>query len=124
TVVVGVPIERPVPASAVKFADPITGAVKTAGKVGEMILIQADVKNVDVVERPCTIVIKVKDAAGVTIHIGTATATLASGQVFTSGVTWVPTLAGDYTIEVLVVKSLAEPTPYSDKITAPLTVTA
>ncbi|MEM2441929.1 MAG: hypothetical protein QXX99_06125 [Candidatus Bathyarchaeia archaeon] len=124
TVIVGVPIERPVPASAVKFADPITGVVKTAGKVGEMILIQADVKNVDVVERPCTIVIKVKDAAGVTIHIGTATATLASGQVFTSGVTWVPTLAGDYTIEVLVVKSLAEPTPYSDKITAPLTVTA
>ncbi|MEM2196989.1 MAG: hypothetical protein QW290_07910 [Sulfolobales archaeon] len=124
TVVVGVPIERPVPASAVKFADPITGAEKTAGKVGEMILLQAVVKNVDVVERVCTVVIKVKDAAGATIYIGTATATLAPGQEFAPGITWVPTLAGDYTIEVIVVKSLAEPTPYSDKITATLTVTA
>jgi len=124
TVVVGVPVERPVPASAVKFADPITGAVKTAGKVGEMILLQAIVKNVDVVEKTCTVVIKVKDAAGATIYIGTATATLAPGQEFAPGITWVPTLAGDYTIEVLVIKSLAEPTPYSDKITAPLTVTA
>ncbi|MEM2352542.1 MAG: hypothetical protein QXT26_09060, partial [Thermoproteota archaeon] len=61
TVVVGVPIERPVPARAVKFADPITGAEKAAGKVGEMILLQATVKNVDVVEKTCTVVIKVKD---------------------------------------------------------------
>ncbi|MBS7605726.1 hypothetical protein KEJ31_05445, partial [Candidatus Bathyarchaeota archaeon] len=124
TVVVGVPIERPVPARAVKFADPITGAEKAAGKVGEMILLQATVKNVDVVEKTCTVVIKVKDAAGATIYIGTATATLAPGQEFAPGITWVPTIKGDYTIEVLVIKSLAEPTPYSDKMTTPLTVTA
>ncbi|MEM4436625.1 MAG: hypothetical protein QXO22_06715 [Thermosphaera sp.] len=123
-VMVGVPIERPVPVSAVKFADPITGAEKVVGKVGEMVLLQAMVKNVDVVDRSCTVVFKVKDATGATIYIGTATATLAPGQEFSPGITWTPMLAGNYTVEVLVIKSLAEPTPYSDKVAEALTVTA
>ncbi|MEM4537934.1 MAG: hypothetical protein QXP68_04225 [Thermosphaera sp.] len=123
-VMVGVPIERPVPVSAVKFADPITGAEKVVGKVGEMVLLQAMAKNVDVVDRSCTVVFKVKDATGATIYIGTATATLAPGQEFSPGITWTPMLAGNYTVEVLVIKSLAEPTPYSDKVAEALTVTA
>ncbi|MEM4609135.1 MAG: hypothetical protein QXI57_05820 [Candidatus Methanomethylicaceae archaeon] len=123
TAIVGVPIERPVPASAQKFVDPVTGAEKVSGKVGETIMLQASVKNVDVVDRPFTAIFKVKDAAGVTIFISWITGTLAPGQELSPAVSWTPGMAGSYTIEVLVIKSIAEPTPFSDTISKTFTVT-
>ncbi len=121
--VVGVPVERPVPASEQKFVDPNTGAEKTEGKVNEAIGLQATVKNVDAVSKTFTAIFKVKDSAGVTIFISWITGTLAPGQELTPGVSWTPSAAGTYTVEVLVVKTLAEPTPYSDIQTKALTVT-
>ncbi|MEM0232038.1 MAG: hypothetical protein QXG78_02890, partial [Candidatus Methanomethyliaceae archaeon] len=123
TAIVGVPIERPVPASAQKFVDPVTGAEKVSGKVGETVMLQASVKNVDVVDRPFTAIFKVKDAAGVTIFISWITGTLAPGQELSPAVSWTPGMAGSYTIEVLVIKSIAEPTPFSDTISKTFTVT-
>ncbi|MEM1574005.1 MAG: hypothetical protein QXY96_05990, partial [Candidatus Methanomethylicaceae archaeon] len=123
TAIVGVPIERPVPASAQKFVDPVTGAEKVSGKVGETIMLQASVKNVDVVDKPFTAIFKVKDAAGVTIFISWITGTLAPGQEISPAVSWTPGIAGSYTIEVLVIKSIAEPTPFSDTISKTFTVT-
>jgi hypothetical protein len=80
------------------------------------------VKNVDVVSKTFTAIFKVKDASGVTISISWVTGTLAPGQELTPGVSWTPSAAGTYTVEVLVVKTLAEPTPYSDIQTKTLTV--
>jgi len=120
---VGVPVERPVPASSPKFVDPNTGAEKTSGKVGEAIMLQATVKNVDAVSRPFTAVFKVKNSEGVTIFISWVSGTLAPGQSLTPAVSWTPSAAGEYTVEILVIKSIAEPTPYSDKITVSLSVT-
>jgi len=122
TAVVGVPVARPVPASSQKFVDPNTGAEKTSGTVGQAIGLQATVKNVDVVSKTFTAIFKVKDASGVTISISWVTGTLAPGQELTPGVSWTPSAAGTYTVEVLVVKTLAEPTPYSDIQTKTLTV--
>lgn len=122
TAVVGVPVARPVPASAQKFVDPNTGAEKTAGAVGTAIGLQATVKNVDVVSKAFTAIFKVKDSAGVTIFISWVTGTLAAGQELTPGVSWTPSAPGTYTVEVLVIKSLSEPTPYSDIQTKTLTV--
>jgi hypothetical protein len=119
---VGVPVARPVPASSQKFVDPNTGAEKTSGTVGQAIGLQATVKNVDVVSKTFTAIFKVKDASGVTISISWVTGTLAPGQELTPGVSWTPSAAGTYTVEVLVVKTLAEPTPYSDIQTKTLTV--
>jgi len=124
TALVGVPVERPVPASDQKFVDPNTGAEKTSGKVGEAIMLQATVTNVDAVSKSFTAIFKVKDSAGVTIFISWVTGTLAPGQSLSPAVSWTPSEAGTYTIEVLVVKSIAEPTPYSDKISTDLTVVA
>jgi len=115
-------VARPVPASSQKFVDPNTGAEKTSGTVGQAIGLQATVKNVDVVSKTFTAIFKVKDASGVTISISWVTGTLAPGQELTPGVSWTPSAAGTYTVEVLVVKTLAEPTPYSDIQTKTLTV--
>jgi hypothetical protein len=122
TAIVGVPVARPVPASAQKFVDPVTGAEVTAGNVGKAIGLQATVKNVDVVSKPFTAVFKVKDEAGVTIYIAWISGTLAPGQELTPGVSWTPDKSGNYTVEVMVFKSLAEPTPFSDVISTTLTV--
>jgi len=121
TVVVGVPVERPVPASEQKFLD-VTGAEKEVGKVGETVMLSAKVQNVDVVDREFTAVFQVKDERGAVVYIAWITAKLAPGTSMTPAVSWTPTVAGTYTVEVLVVKSIAEPTPYSDKISAPFTV--
>jgi len=121
TVVVGVPVERPVPASEQKFLD-VTGAEKKVGKVGETVMLSAKVQNVDVVDREFTAVFQVKDERGAVVYIAWITAKLAPGTSMTPAVSWTPTVAGTYTVEVLVVKSIAEPTPYSDKISAPFTV--
>ncbi|MCS7097754.1 MAG: hypothetical protein NZ922_02095, partial [Candidatus Methanomethyliaceae archaeon] len=123
TAIVGVPIERPVPASDAKFVDPTTGAEKVTAKVGETTMLQATVRNVDVVDRPFTAIFKVKDAAGVTIFISWITGTIAPGQSLSPAVSWTSTAPGTYTIEVLVIRSIAEPTPYSDPVTRTLTVT-
>jgi len=122
TAIVGIPVSRPVPASAQTFVDPNTGATVTSGTVGTAIGLQATVQNVDVVNKTFTAIFKVKDSAGVTISISWVTGTLVAGQSLTPGVSWTPSVAGDYTIEVLVVKTLAEPTAYSDKLTSTLTV--
>ena len=121
TIVVGVPVERPVPASEQKFLD-VTGAEKKVGKVGETVMLSAKVQNVDVVDREFTAVFQVKDENGAVVYIAWITAKLAPGTSMTPAVSWTPTVAGTYTVEVLVVKSIAEPTPYSDKISAPFTV--
>jgi len=122
TAVVGVPVERPVPASDQKFVDPNTGAEKTEGKVGETIMLQVTVTNVDATNKTFTAIFKVKDLTGATIYIGWASGTLTPGQSFTPAISWTPTAAGTYTIEVLVVKSISEPTPYSDKLSMELVV--
>jgi hypothetical protein len=122
TVTVGVPVERPVPASNQKFVDPNTGVEKTSGKVGEAIMLQATLTNVDVVNKSFTAIFKVKDSAGATIFISWVSGTLAPGQSLSPAVSWTPTLAGTYTVEVLVVKSIPEPTPYSDKLSMTLPV--
>jgi len=121
TVVVGVPVERPVPASDQKFLD-VTGAEKEVGKVGETIMLSATLKNVDVFEREFTAIFQVKDERGAVVYIAWITAKLAPGATMTPAVSWTPTASGTYMVEVLVVKSIAEPTPYSDKIWAPFTV--
>jgi hypothetical protein len=121
TVVVGVPVERPVPASEQKFLD-VTGAEKKAGKVGETVMLSAKVQNVDVIDREFTAIFQVKDERGAVVYIAWVTAKLAPGTSMTPAVSWTPAVKGAYTVEVLVVKSIAEPTPYSDKISAPFTV--
>jgi hypothetical protein len=122
TAIVGVPVARPVPASSQKFVDPNTGAEMTAGTVGQAIGLQATVKNVDVVSKTFIAIFKVKDASDVTISISWVTGTLAPGQELTPGVSWTPSAAGTYKVEVLVFKTLAEPTPYSEPLSKTLTV--
>jgi len=122
TAVVGVPIARPVPASSQKFVDPTTGAEKTSGTVGQAIMLQTTLKNVDATSKSFTAIFKVKDSAGVTIFISWVTGTLAAGQELSPAVSWTPSAAGTYTVDVLVVKSLAEPTPYSDPLSKTLVV--
>jgi hypothetical protein len=122
TAVVGVPVSRPVPASDQKFTDPTTGTEVTSGTVGTSIGLTATITNVDVIETSYTMIFKVQDDTGATIFISTFASTVAPDQTGTATVSWTPSEAGDYTVVVLVVKTLAEPTPYSDQLSLALTV--
>jgi len=85
-------------------------------------MLQTTLKNVDATSKSFTAIFKVKDSAGVTIFISWVTGTLAAGQELSPAVSWTPSAAGTYTVDVLVVKSLAEPTPYSDPLSKTLVV--
>jgi hypothetical protein len=122
TAIVGVPVARPVPASNLVFIDPSTGLPVTSGKVGMATYLQATVTNVDVTSKSYTAYFEVKDSTGATIYIAGSGGTLAPSASNTPFVSWVPPAAGTYTVNVLVVKSLSEPTPYSDILTTTLTV--
>lgn len=122
TAIVGVPVSRPVPASGQAFVDPNTGATVTGGTVGTAVGLQAAIENVDVVSKPFTAIFQVKDPNGVVIFISWVSGTLTAGQSLTQAVSWTPSVAGSYTVEVLVVKSLSVPTPYSDKLSSTLAV--
>jgi len=121
TATVGVTVERPVPASDMQFLDPSTGQPVSA-TTGTTLMLQATLKNEDSASKSFTAIFKVIDANGVTISISWVTGTLAAGQTMSPAVSWMPTAAGAYTVEVLVIKSISEPTPYSDKVSQSLTV--
>jgi hypothetical protein len=48
--------------------------------------------------------------------------TVPAGRAFTFGIMWTPAEAGDYTVEVFAWKSWTEPTPLSESVSQPVTV--
>lgn len=113
---------RLVPASNISIIDPNTGEFVQKGKAGSLIQIDADVRNIDFITQPFVSILQIKDPTGATIFINCFSSELAAGQSSALSWFWIPTYRGNYTLEILVVKNLFEPIPYSDKVTSTLVI--
>ena len=106
---VGIRPERPAETRKVEFlsetGEPITP------RVGVLTFITVTVANVDIVSHTMTVMVVVRDPNGVAVALYFAVVTLAPGATQSVGFGWIPTIAGTHTIEVYVVRSLADRTP-------------
>jgi len=121
TVNVGVPIEKPITPKKADFVDPKTG-VSVVPKVGSMVGISVELSNVGVTDQVFTAILVVKDPAGVVVKVDSISIPLAAGKSGTVTFSYIPKLAGDYTVEVYIVKSLADWTPLGDMLTKVMSV--
>lgn len=118
---VGIPVEKPITPKKADFVDPKTG-VSVIPKVGSMVGISVELSNVGVTDQVFTAILVVKDPEGVVVKVDSISIPLAAGKSGTVTFSYIPKLAGDYTVEVYVVKSLADWTPLGDMLTKVMSV--
>jgi|GEM_PF-1401822 len=121
SVPVGVPVEKPISAKKADFVDPKTG-VSVIPKVGSMVGISVELSNVGIADQVFTAILVVKDPEGVVVKVDSISIPLAAGKSGTVTFSYIPKLAGDYTVEVYIVKSLADWTPLGDMLTKVMSV--
>jgi len=119
SVAVGRFVEMPGKAEAVKTVDVTTGAVVEKPSVGKEVFLTLTIRNTDIVERSMTVIVVVRDPAGVAVARYAATVTLGAGAATDVSFGWTPIVSGDHSVEVYIVKSLADRTP----VGAPATFT-
>jgi hypothetical protein len=91
----------------------VEGVPILAPKVGQLLVVQSTIENVDVTDHDFAYIVQIKDKAGVVVHLAFITGTIVEGDTVTPGVSWTPTKAGTYNAEVFVWESLTEPEPLS-----------
>ncbi|MCS7111571.1 MAG: hypothetical protein NZ912_04960, partial [Ignisphaera sp.] len=91
-------------------------------RVGALSFITVTVANVDVVAHNMTVLVVVRDPKGVAVALYFATLSLAPGASQPTGFGWTPTTLGSHTIEVYVVRSLADRTPMARPYTVSVAV--
>ncbi|MDW8010759.1 MAG: hypothetical protein RMH84_04110, partial [Sulfolobales archaeon] len=120
SVPVGRPVERPGRVVRTDFLDE-TGAVVTP-RVGKLTFITITVRNDDIVTRTMTLLVVVRDPAGVAVAMYYAVVTLAPGASQPVGFGWTPITHGAHRVEIYIVVSLADRTPLGDPATVTVTV--
>ena len=123
TVAVGVFVEMPGKAEAVKTVDVVTGAV-VVPKVNREVFLTVSVKNTDIVERSMTVIVVVRDPAGVAVARYAASFTLGAGASTEQAFGWTPIVSGSHTVEIYIVRSLADRTPVGEPATFTVSVEA
>jgi len=116
SIAVGVFVEMPGKAEAVKTVDVVTGAEVTP-KVGREVFLTISVKNTDIVERSMTAIVVVRDPDGVAVARFAASFTLGAGASTEQAFGWTPIVSGSHTVEVYIVRSLADRTPVGEPAT-------
>jgi len=119
SVAVGRFVEMPGKAEAVKTVDVTTGAVVEKPSVGKEVFLTLTIRNTDIVERSMTVIVVVRDPAGVAVARYAAAVTLGAGAATDVSFGWTPIVSGGHSVEVYIVKSLADRTP----VGAPATFT-
>ena len=109
-VIVGRFLERPARVNSVDLLDPSTGQPVMA-RVGVPVLIAVNISNLDVINRQMTAFVVVRDANNVTVALFFATTTVPAGGSVVIGFQWIPFAAGQYTIEVIVFKTITDRAP-------------
>jgi len=120
---VGVYAAMPGKTEATAFVDPVTGAPVTP-TVGKEVFLSVTLKNVDIVEHSMTVIVVVRDPNGVAVGRFAATVTLGAGASTEVSWGWTPIVAGSHTVEVYIVKSLADRTPIGELYTTTVTVSS
>ncbi|MEM4465219.1 MAG: hypothetical protein QXJ95_06665 [Ignisphaera sp.] len=113
TVGVGVFVPMPGRAEKVVFVDVVTGQTVTP-KVGREVFLTVTLRNTDIVERGMTAIVVVRDPAGVAVARFAAAVTLGAGASTEVSFGWTPIVSGSHTVEVYIVKSLADRTPVGE----------
>ncbi|MEM1679102.1 MAG: hypothetical protein QXD20_07760 [Ignisphaera sp.] len=113
TVGVGVFVPMPGRAEKVVSVDVVTGQTVTP-KVGREVFLTVTLRNTDIVERGMTAIVVVRDPAGVAVARFAAAATLGAGASTEVSFGWTPIVSGSHTVEVYIVKSLADRTPVGE----------
>lgn len=109
-VIVGRFLEKPAKVNSVDLLDPSTGQPVTA-RVGVPVLIAVNLSNLDVIDRQMTAFVVVRDANNVTVALFFATTTVPAGRSVVIGFQWIPFAAGQYTVEVIVFKTITDRAP-------------
>jgi len=122
TVRVGIPVEKPIVPSTARFVDPMTGEEITP-KVGRTVGIGITLSNTGIEKTAFTVLLVIRDATGAAVGIQWQTVTLPAGESGEAGFTFTPTATGDYTVEVYIIKSLADWTPLGEMLTTTMSVT-
>ncbi|MEM4486560.1 MAG: hypothetical protein QW116_04940 [Zestosphaera sp.] len=123
TVMVGRFVEKPGKAESVTFVDVTTGQTVTP-RVGREVFLTVALKNTDIVERSMTLIIVVRDPNGVAVARFAGSATLGAGASTNLSFGWTPIVSGSHSVEVYIVKSLADRTPMGEAASFTATVVA
>ena len=123
TVRVGVPVEKPIVASNMRFVDPWTGQEITPA-VNKTVGIEVMLNNTGYMKYTFTALLIVRDSSGTAINIQWQTMTLPAGGTSEVGFTFTPTLSGNYTVNVYIIKSLSDWTPLGETLTSSMSVPA
>jgi hypothetical protein len=114
------PLERAV-ASEPTLVDQ-TGARLTDVSVGSQVLIQSTITNSQTKKQPFAYIVQIKDRNGVTVSLSWVTGELPAKESLAAAQSWIPDVAGEYTIEVFVWESVDTPTALSPVRTTTVTV--
>lgn len=98
------------------------GGVVMEAKTGELLLIQAELKNTWKIRLPVTCIFQVKNIVGEKVYMGWVKSRVEAEKSQTLGLSWIPKKPGIYIIEIYVWKSLEEPEPLSAPSTLALKV--
>jgi len=96
--------------------------VRLRHTVGKSVMIKIPLTNIGTLKETFTVVMIIRDTTGAAIYISMASLPLGGGETAEIGFTYTPTAAGTYTIEVHIIKSLADWTPVGESLTATMTV--
>jgi hypothetical protein len=112
TAIMGILAALPVPASPPVMVD-LNGNPVAQVRKGITVIIQTTIQNIDPISHAYTVLFQVKDARGVVVQLSFVSGTIAAGESVPVGASWTPPSSGSFTVEVFVVKNLAEPTALS-----------
>jgi len=80
---------------------------------GQLVMIQSVVRNNQEILQTFAYIVQIKDPNGIVVKLEAVEGVLPAGKSFTLGVSWTPEIAGSYSAETFVWKSLKEPVPLS-----------
>ena len=109
---VGFPIDTYILISEPSLLDQ-NGAQMQSVKVGNLVMVQSSLANSREERHQFVYITQIKDTDGFTVQLAFVTGTLEPFQSLKVGLSWMPELAGKYTVEVLVWDSIVEPSVLS-----------
>lgn len=80
---------------------------------GEQLLIQSEVTNEQNKKQPFTYIVQVKDSEGITVSLSWITVELQPNESLKVAQSWLPSIPGNYSVEIFVWEGLTNPTALS-----------
>ncbi len=90
-----------------------SGQAVSEVSVGSQVLIQSEITNSQTKKQPFAYIVKINDENGATISLSWVTGELPAKDSLTAAQSWIPDVAGDYTVEIFVWESVEKPVALS-----------